>query len=161
MEETGIDLVVYGSCQNFQYLTGLLVDWRHGVDLGSEVNTVFVPWKGEPILTLDEASSGQTTGTWIKDIRVLKKGEDYGKLIEKVISDLDMKGRKVGLGDHLRGSTTVEVLKAVGGNDFCKAEGLMDHLRMIKDEGEIERLRKAAKLTNQVMEAMIDRSTST
>jgi hypothetical protein len=26
MEETGIDLVVYGSCQNFQYLTGLLVD---------------------------------------------------------------------------------------------------------------------------------------
>jgi len=53
------------------------------------------------------------------------------------------------------GVTTVEVLKAVGGNDFCKAEGLMDHLRMIKDEGEIERLRKAAHLTDGVMEAVV------
>jgi Xaa-Pro aminopeptidase len=155
MEETGIDLVVYGSCQNFQYLTGLLVDWRHCIDLGSQMDTVFVPRKGEPILTLDEASSEQATHTWIRYVRVLKKGERYGKLIEKVVSDLDLKGRKIGLGDHLWGSTTVEILKAVEATDFCKAEGLMDHLRMIKDEGEIERLRKAAQLTDEVMEAVV------
>ncbi len=28
MEARAIDLVVYGSCQNFQYLTGLPVEWR-------------------------------------------------------------------------------------------------------------------------------------
>ena len=33
MTDLGLDLVVYGSCQNFQYLTGLLIDWRRGTDL--------------------------------------------------------------------------------------------------------------------------------
>jgi len=37
MQKLDLDLAVYGSCQNFQYLTGLLIDWRHGVDLGSQV----------------------------------------------------------------------------------------------------------------------------
>ena len=52
METGGIDLVVYGSCQNFQYLTGLPVEWRRGVDLMHPEDNVFVPRKGEPILTL-------------------------------------------------------------------------------------------------------------
>ena len=54
MEEFGLDLVVYGSCQNFQYLTGLLIDWRHWTDLGSQANNVFVPREGEPILAVGE-----------------------------------------------------------------------------------------------------------
>ena len=73
MEEIDLDLVVYGSCQNFQYLTGLLIDWRHGIDLGSEANNVFVPRKGDPILTLSEEMSEKSPKTWIKDIRILKK----------------------------------------------------------------------------------------
>jgi len=54
MEESDLDLVVYGSCQNFQYLTGLLIDWRHGIDLESDANLVFVPRRGEPTLTVGE-----------------------------------------------------------------------------------------------------------
>jgi len=155
MEEIDLDLVVYGSCQNFQYLTGLLIDWRHGIDLGSEANNVFVPRKGDPILTLSEEMSEKSPQTWIKDVRTLKKEEDYGDLIGKLISDLDLKIRKIGLGDHVWGSTTADIARAVKGADFHKAESLMDHLRMIKDSGEIEKLRKVAKLTDQVMEAVV------
>ncbi len=155
MEEISLDLVVYGSCQNFQYLTGLLINWRCGMDLASEVNNVFVPRKGEPILTLAEDMSKQVAQTWIKDVRVLEKEVSYGDLIEKVISDLDLKGSKVGLGDHVWGSTTVNIARIVKGADFYKAEALMDHLRMIKDYGEIEKLRNVAKLTDQVIEAII------
>jgi Xaa-Pro aminopeptidase len=63
MTELDLDLVVYGSCQNFQYLTELSVDWRRGIDHGSQVNNVFVPRKGEPILTIGEewaTIAGQT-----------------------------------------------------------------------------------------------------
>jgi Xaa-Pro aminopeptidase len=155
MEEIDLDLVVYGSCQNFQYLSGILTDWRHGIDLGSEANNIFVPREGEPILTLTEDSSQHAGQTWVKDIRLLEKEKSYGELIGQVISDLDLKGSKIGLGDHVWGSTIVEIARAMMGAKFYKAEALMDHTRMIKDYGEIERLRKVAKLTDQVMEAVI------
>jgi Xaa-Pro aminopeptidase len=154
MQEASLDLVVYGSCQNFQYLTGLLIDWRHGADLAGGTNNLFVPAGGEPILTLDVAVE-HAPKTWIEDVRVSKEGEDYGALIKKIVSDLNVKGKRVGIGDHVWGSTIVEILRAIESTDLCKAEGLIDHLRMIKDDGEIERLRKAAKLTDQVMEATV------
>jgi Xaa-Pro aminopeptidase len=155
MKEIDLDLVVYGSCQNFQYLTGILIDWRHGTDLGSEANNIFVPRKGEPILTLAEDFSQQATQTWIKDVRLLERERSYGELVRKIIFDLDLKGSKVGLGDHVWSSTIVETARAVKSVAFYKAEALMDHIRMIKDYGEIERLRKVASLTDKVMEAII------
>ncbi len=155
MMDLGLDLVVYGSCQNFQYLTGLLTEWRRGRDLGSGVNNIFIPRKGDPILTLTEAASEHASQTWIADIRVLEKGGSYGELIEEVVSDLALKGGRIGLGDHVWGSTTVEVAKAVKDVKFHGAEALMDHLRMIKDPGEIQRLRRVAELTDKAMEAVI------
>ena len=157
MVDQGLDLVVYGSCQNFQYLTGLLIDWRRGTDLGSWVNNVFVPREGEPILTLAEAFSEHASETWIGDIRVLERGGCYGELVDRVVSDLDLKGGRVGLGDHVWGSTAAEVARAVEGADLQGAEVLMDHLRMIKDLGEVELLRKVAELTDRVMEAVVPR----
>lgn len=155
MAELDLDIVVYGSCQNFQYLTGLLIEWRHGTDLISGVNNVFVPREGEPILTLSSVSPERPSRTWIGDIRGVQRGASYGELVEKVVSDLDLKGGRVGLGDHLWGSTIVEVARAVKGAEFSSAEALMDHLRMIKDPGEVERLRRVAKLTDRVMEAVV------
>ncbi len=157
MTDLGLDLVVYGSCQNFQYLTGLLIDWRRGTDLMSGANNVFVPREGEPILTLAEAFSDHASETWIRDIRVLERGADYGELLRKVLSNLDLRGRKVGLGDHVWGSTVVEIGKAMGDVEFHSAEDLMDHLRMIKDPGEVERLRRVAELTDRVMEEILPR----
>jgi len=157
MVDQGLDLVVYGSCQNFQYLTGLLIDWRRGTDLGSWVNNVFVPREGELILTLAEAFSEHASETWIGDIRVLERGGCYGELVDRVVSDLDLKGGRVGLGDHVWGSTAAEVARAVEDADLQGAEALMDTLRMIKDLGEVERLRKVAELTDRVMEAVVPR----
>lgn len=49
LEKEKVDLVVYGSCQNFQYVTGLygggteaVLDWRSSTDLGSGLNNVFI-----------------------------------------------------------------------------------------------------------------------
>lgn len=155
MLKADIDLVVYGSCQNFQYLTGLLVNWRRWVDLGCWANNVFVPRKGEPILTLDEGSSEQARHTWIKDCRILAKKENYRDTLRKVISDFDLKRRNVGIGNHVWGSTITQIGELLKNPRFFSAEGLMDDLRMIKDGEEIERLKKAAILTDQVMEKVV------
>lgn len=155
MEEANLDLVVYGSCQNFQYLTGILIDWRRGIDLGNEANNVFVPQTGAPVLTLAEEYSSQAVKTWMKDIRVLEKEEAYNELVRQIVSDLNLKENRIGIGDHVWGSTVTEIAKTIKHTDFYKAESLMDSLRMLKDQEEIERLRKVAKLTDQAVEAML------
>ena len=154
MEELGLDLVVYGSCQNFQYLTGLLFDWRHGIDLGGQANNIFVPREGEPILTLGEEWSEQAAHTWVREIRTLEGKDNFGRLIRKVISDLELTPKNVGIGDHVWGSTIIEIAEAVKKSVFYKAEHLMDHVRMIKDTGEVGRLRKVAELTDKAVETV-------
>src|SRR5271157_5236170 len=113
MEEYDLDLVVYGSCQNFQYLTGLLIDWRHGIDLGSAANLVLVPRSGEPTLTVGEEWESMAHETWIKDVRTLGDKENYAFMIDKVLKEFGLSGKKVGVGDHVWGSTFVELSKAL------------------------------------------------
>jgi len=157
MEELDLDLVVYGSCQNFQYLTDLQVDWRHWTDLGSQANNIFVPRIGEPILTVEEEWAKQASNTWVKDVRTFGEKDSFEKLVRKVLSDLSLKKKKVGIGDHLWGSTSVEITKAMKSADLFKAEHLMDKVRMIKDSEEVNRLRRAGHITDRAVEAVVPR----
>jgi Xaa-Pro aminopeptidase len=150
-----LDFVVYGSCQNFQYLTGLLTDWRRGIDLGGSMNNVFVPRKGKPVLVVSEEWGKQASQTWVKDVRILGEKDSFAKVIEKVLSGFDFKVKNVGFGDHVWGSTVEAVLKALKNPAFHKAEHLMDQVRMIKDSGEVEKLRKVAELTDKAVEAVV------
>jgi Xaa-Pro dipeptidase len=155
MEELDLDLVVYGSCQNFQYLTGSLIDWRRGIDLESQVNNVFVPLKGEAIVTVGEEWSKQASEGSLKDVRTLGEKDSFEKLIRNVLSDLNVKGGKVGIGDHVWGSTIVELAKILKNPMLIKAESLLDSVRVIKDSREIEKLRKVATLTDKAVEAVV------
>ena len=103
-----VDLVVYGSCQNFQYITGLPVEWRRGTDLMYPTDNVYVPREGDPILTLSPASAGHAEGSWIGDVRTLERGEEYKPVVEKVASDLGWEGGRIGVGDHVWGSTWLD-----------------------------------------------------
>lgn len=155
MEELDLDLVVYGSCQNFQYLTGLLINWRHWIDLGNPANLVFVPRKGEPILMIGEEWAKMARETWIKDARTFTDKDRLETLIAKVLKDLDLHGKKIGVGDHVWGSVFIELNKTLKNAEFSKAEHLMDHVRMIKDSSEIEKLRKVAGLTDKAVAAVV------
>lgn len=155
MEELDVDIVVYGSCQNYQYLTGLPVEWRRGVDLMYPEDNVYVPREGDPIVTMSAMASGHAKETWIEDVRPMERGTDYRDAVAKLASDLGWSEGRVGLGDHVWGSTLIEVARAFKGAKFRGAEALMDHLRMIKEPAEIELLRKVGKLTDEVMEKVI------
>jgi Xaa-Pro aminopeptidase len=175
MDKFGVDVVVYGSCQNFQYLTGVVGPpltigcWRSGTDLGSPVANLFVGRTGDPILTLPKHYEDRRwrPQSWIRDIRVLEDpmnppgggyryGESYPDLVRQVLSDLDLRSApKVGLGDHVWASTIAIIAKLVGQTDFVPAGRFLDRVRMVKDETEIGILRRAAKLTDKVMERVL------
>lgn len=151
MEEQGLDLVVYGVGPDFQYLTGTNLEWRKGRDLHHPQDNVFVARQAEPILTLNPDSQDQVKGTWIKDIRVVDRVQPYGDLVKRVVSDLGVKPGRVAIGDFCWGSTSLEVAKACAGSRFRVAEGLLDHIRMVKEPEEVARLKKVADITEAVM----------
>jgi len=164
MVDLDLDLIIFSSCPNFQYFTGLVTNWRcNRGQAGGALNNLFVPREGEPILTLSGDTSRHSSRTWIKDVRIFTdfqlmiSGKGSDDLIKKILSDLDLKGVNVGLGDRVWTSTVVDIKKAIGDVVFCNVTSIADPLRMIKDTEEIEKMRKVAKLTTRVLKTLIPR----
>ena len=155
MEEKGVDLTVYGSCPNFQYLTGLPIEWRRGRDLVQPEDNVFVPREEPPIVTLTEGSMGHAEASWIKDVRQAGIGKSYKETLDEVASALGWEGGRIGVGENLWSSTWLGMARAFEGARFRRGDELMDHLRMIKEPAEIELLRRVGRLTDEAMEKTI------
>ena len=155
MAEEGLDLVVYGASPDLQYLTGLPLDWRSEPAEENAVNHVFVPRSGPPVLTLAGKWADCAGQTWITDVRICERQAQYPSVVAAVLADLGLKEAKAATGRRVARSVARELKSAACGAELQSAAGLMDRLRMIKDPGEIERLREAARLTGMVLEAVV------
>jgi Xaa-Pro aminopeptidase len=76
-------------------------------------------------------------------------------MVKKIALDLGWKKGRIGIGEHVWGSVWRKVARSFHDASLRGAATLMDDLRMIKEYGEIEALRKVANLTDQVMEKVI------
>lgn len=154
MEEKGLDLTIFSPSPSFQYFTGTSIEWRRGLDLRSSFDHVMVPLNGEPTLMLSK-DTALTQKSWIRDLHVLEEASDYEALLQKVVSDLVPEPKKIGLGKYFHTSSIISVARVCKGALFYEAENLMDDLRMIKEDEELEILDKAAQLTDSVMKKVI------
>jgi Xaa-Pro aminopeptidase len=155
MDKEGLDLVVYGLSPNFQYITGLNLEWRNGLDLQNPVNNILIPRGGEPVLTVTEGQAGDAEEGWIKDIRIIERDASLEEYWDKVIHEKIDEPEKIGVGRYLQSSILLKIAKVCGGSKFTNAEHLMDELRMIKEPKEIDKLVKVAELTESVMDEII------
>lgn len=156
MEEKNLDLVVLGASPDFQYITGTSVEWRKGRDLRYPADTVFVPKEGAPIVLTGIGSSGRVKDCWITDCRSLGMFENFNPAVKDIVKDLVDEPKRIGIGEYTWGTMVLSVASNCPGTKFKSAEGLMDDLRKIKDSDEIKKLRAAAKLTDEVMEIVIE-----
>lgn len=156
MEEKGLDLVVLGAGPDAQYLTGAPVEWRRGRDLTHPADAVFVPREGEPIILAGMGSVKKARQGWVDDVRGLGMFENPAPAVKEIIKELVDEPKKVGVGEYTWGSLVLVVASSCKGASFRSAEGLLEEVRMIKEPGEIDRLRRAAKLTEDVMSRIID-----
>ena len=159
MDEQDLDLTIYGSSSNFQYLTGIDIDWRLYIEPGYPWTNIFVPRIGDPILTADSKIMSQAENCWIEDVRIVKRiaqrDSNFIDVVKQVASDIDCNEGKIAVGDHVWGSSWIEVAHNFKGAKFRNGKALMDDLKMIKEPKEVEKLRKVAKLTDDVMEEII------
>ena len=155
MERHGLGLVVYGPCGDFQYLTGLPLDWRSGADVHAPSASVFIPHGAPPVLLLPESCADLAGQTWIRDVRVFGEAADLAAAVRRLLDDLGPVEGKVALGGRVSDPVAAGLGPPAGGAELCEAAGLMDALRMIKDPQEVELLRGVARLTDEAFEAVI------
>ncbi|MBU1049650.1 Xaa-Pro peptidase family protein [Candidatus Bipolaricaulota bacterium] len=149
MRLQGIDLVLYGSCPNYQYLTGIQVDWRGAPDLQPRGDLILVPRDGEPVLI----ASGHypTDGCSITKVHSYDPSAGYRGMLRSIINDLALDVRKLALGSYLPIPAAIAAIAVTDNPALYDASHLMDRLRMVKEPEEVEALCKVAQLTDDVM----------
>jgi Xaa-Pro aminopeptidase len=156
MENQGLDLIVYGNSPDVQYLSGSEVDWRRCRDLRHPEDCLFVPKEGDPIIMAGVYSAEQVKTSWIKDIRNINLLHDFRPAVKDVINELINEPKMVAIGEYTWSNMTLAVASICKGAKFVNADGLLDKLRMIKEPKEIDKLRNSAKLTETIMEEVIN-----
>ena len=157
MQRHGLALVAYGPSADFQYLTGLPLDGRSDADEGRSAAAVFVPAGAEPVLVLPEAGGELGGDSWITEVRTFEAGADTDGLLRQIRRDIDATGGGIALGKGLSDCWAAGLRALAGAAEVREAAGLMDALRMIKEPEEVERLRRVARLTDEVFEAVVGR----
>ena len=152
MAARGVDLVVYGHCPNFQYLTGSTADWREAPDHRPTGDLALVPLEGDPILLASGEFPTLNDPAW--RVGRYDPAEGHAGHFRAFAGTLSAKVRTVGLGAYLPPQAVTAVLSAFAGAEPVEASGLMDAVRAIKEPEEIARLRAAARLTDEAMAAV-------
>ena len=112
MQQRGIDLAMYGPCPNFQYLTGVLVDWRGAPDLQPAGDLLLVPREGSAV----RIASGRyaTDGCPIKDVLQYDAAVGYTDLVRSILSEQAVEVRKLALGAYLPTPVVTAAIEATG-----------------------------------------------
>jgi Xaa-Pro aminopeptidase len=153
MDAHDLAAVAVRSGVNFTYLSGMAMPGtlaRH-LDIASTVRGFMVVWPrtGEPVIILDAfAERLAQRESWIKRVEVYQAYEEslYAK-VAGIIADLGLGASRVGFEkDALSAVHWEEIQRALPRLTMVNCSRLMDEVRWIKTDAEIELQKKAADL---------------
>lgn len=146
-----IDVVIVGPSVDLYYLTGF------NVHVCERFQAFFFQSDGQyyhisPQLYFEEAQTNLGHDT---DIFMWRDSESFLDAIEAVNQKYGLEGRTIAINSAIRGIDLLDIqtkLKA----DFVNGNDLMETLRVRKDENEVEKLRKAAHIADEVVGEVIE-----
>ena len=153
MDEAGLDAIVARSGQNFTYLSGVVYPGtlqRH-MDLTDSTRPVMVVWprNGKPVIVTNKIASGLAArDSWIETIVLYEAYTDSPneKLVE-VLRGAGLATGRVGFEkDYFSAAHWEEIRNAAPGLQMVECTALMDRVRWIKTDAEVELIRRAADL---------------
>jgi Xaa-Pro aminopeptidase len=152
--DDNLDLAVFGAGPNLQYLTGSTIDWRRFADLGGRVTSLFLPADGRPVLLVGPFASAETDLPC--DVRDMELFDDTESAVESVVDELPGEPESVAVDEYTDAPVALAIESHRSGSDLISAEGMLDSMRMIKDQTEVTKLRNAAELTDKIMADVVD-----
>lgn len=143
--EVDTDGVVLFPSPNFYYLTG-------AAEEPSERHLLLVvPREGEPTLVAPALAGEQLRAeTWINDIRTYADEDDPRALLGDVVAEHDLSGGRVLVDDHMWATFTQDLRAVLPDATFGLASEVLADLRIRKDDRELDALRAAAALADDV-----------
>ena len=157
MDRDALSAVVLRSGTNFTYLAGF--DYagtlaRH-LDFSDSPRGVLIVWprSGNPVLVLNRfAVERARRDSWIENIVVF---DDYGESVyeraSEVLHDLGIGGERVGFEKTVVSAADWTLLEsALPGAELVDCARMMEEVRWIKTRGEVERIREAARILDEV-----------
>ena len=157
MDRDGLSAVALRSGTNFTYLAGF--DYagtlaRH-LDFSDSPRGVMIVWprSGSPVLVLNRfAVDRARRDSWIDDIVVFDDyGESLYERVSRVLHDLGLSSERVGFEKTVVSAADWMVLEsALPAAEIADCAPMMEEVRWIKTPGEVERIREAARILDEV-----------
>jgi Xaa-Pro aminopeptidase len=124
-------------------------DWITGLMFGLE---------GDPVLVLQRHFAiNVESQTWIDDIRVLPDRADPELFLAKVVAEFNPHGKTIAVSKMLWGQTLLSLQAAAPGARFLAATNeMMDRVRAVKGQDELQIMQRAARITDQALAATVD-----
>jgi Xaa-Pro aminopeptidase len=156
MDRHRLAAVVARSGQNFTYLSGLAYPGtlaRH-LDLPDSVRGVLLVWPrhGEPVIVLNRIAEGLTRrDSWVRRIEVYDAYMEspYHRLAQ-VVRDLGLSRERIGFEkSYVSAAHWEELQRELPHLEMIDSAPMMDEVRWVKTEGEIQLLKKGADLLDE------------
>jgi len=145
MEKSNIDYLILGPSANMYYLSGLLPHFDERLQL------LILGLEGNKKIVIPEMYRKQLEDEEIEgDIFFWKDEENPVMIVKRILKE--SKNKKFAIDDNLWFSHIFNLKEIVSLENVYPASMIMKAVRMIKDEDEINNLKKAGQIADKVME---------
>jgi Xaa-Pro dipeptidase len=158
MKKRGIDLFLVGPSSNLFYLSGYAV---HGDE---RLLLLVLPLEGEPgspqaepFVLANVLYRAQVEPLPVKEFAFWRDGEDPFALLKREIGKRNFPAGNIALEPQLPAFFSLPIAECFPQAAFTLGSPLTDPLRLYKDPGELERIRRACKLSDQALSTLIGR----
>ncbi|RJS89031.1 aminopeptidase P family protein [Candidatus Bathyarchaeota archaeon] len=130
------------------YLTGF------SIGLSERPSAALIPFEGEPVLIVPELERelrGQRP--WIREVETWREEEDPFDLIAENLRRRGLSRSKVGICETAPWGWVKRLEERLPTARFVDASEVVNSLRMVKEEGELDRIRRACGITDRAVEA--------
>ncbi|RVT81525.1 aminopeptidase P family protein [Rhodobacteraceae bacterium CCMM004] len=147
------DLVFFPMGTDLDYLTGIhrdIPNYGRNLHPGMWLEGAWIAPGRDPILTVPRmtAEFGAPGGLDAFDVRVLGDWDDPEEMVRGILAEVGLGDSPViAVSDNAEAESLIELQKLRPGVRFASGTGMLRPIRVIKDEGEIEKMRKAGAVT--------------
>jgi Xaa-Pro aminopeptidase len=125
-------------------------DWLYGA-IVTPTECVFVA----PLLAHHFITAQAEDKAWITDVIMIDDGDDVPKLAHQLLDKYNLAGKTVGIPREALASTVFEIQQVAPGTSFRSTWDIVAPMRAIKDNEEIELMRKAARVTDAIFDDVL------
>ena len=153
MIEQGIDVFFVCPSSNLFYLSG------YSVGADERLFLLVLPAKGEAFIIANLLYKQQVSPLPVKDQLYWKDGEDPFSLLKSEIENRNITVQTIALEAQIPALFSIPLNSAFNKAQFVLGSSLIDPLRQLKDESELELIREACRQSDAALVTLIDKGT--